>query len=381
VNPETRTPPDPEVLVQLIDRLNSYPIGLPDSPEIREFLSIFLTQDEAVLASKFPLREATAAELAKRARVSEEKALQTLEGMAEKGTVIDFMIEGEHFWFLSPSVVGFVEFSLMKLHKGMPMRRLAELLERYSENTLWKEVFGSKTPPMRALVGEGIPVTSRVMTYAQVEKVVRDAGRGAFQVCYCRHKEHLLGRECKLASYDGTCICLGMAADFMVRRGFGRAAGVEEILAKIRELGKKGLIHITDNVRDKASFVCNCCGCCCGILSSINRLNLPNACAPTPFILAVDAQKCAACGACAKLCQIRAVGLRGEKAEVTESKCLGCGTCIKACKKGALSLKDRRNPPKTPKDTGAKFVKIAWEKGRLLPLLRGGLRSKMGKLA
>lgn len=31
---------DPQVLVKLIDRLDSYPVGLPDAPGIREFLKI-----------------------------------------------------------------------------------------------------------------------------------------------------------------------------------------------------------------------------------------------------------------------------------------------------------------------------------------------------
>ena len=58
---------NPEVLVKLIDRLDSYPVGLPDAPEIREFLNIFLTPDEAYLASIFPFKEVTAVELAGRA--------------------------------------------------------------------------------------------------------------------------------------------------------------------------------------------------------------------------------------------------------------------------------------------------------------------------
>jgi len=372
---------DQETLIRLIDRLDRYPIGLPDSPEIREFLSLFLSADEALLASKFPLREATAQEMAERTGWPEERAAGILESLALKGAVLDFPMEGERYWLLSPSVVGFVEFSLMKVHAGIPIQRLAELLERYTENELWKEVFGSTTPPVRALVGADIPVTSRAMTYAQVVEVVRSSKRFAFQTCFCRNKERLLGRPCQAASHEDTCMALGLAADFVIRRGFGREASAEELLARVRELGRKGLIHITDNVRDKPGFICNCCGCCCGLLAGIRRMGLKNAVAPTPLLLAVDPGKCSGCGACAKTCQIQAVEVREKKAHALEERCLGCGSCLRVCPAGALSLKERAVPPDTPKDSATKFVRIAKEKGRLWPLLREGWRSKLRKLA
>ena len=75
-------------LVKLIDRLNKYPVGLPDSPEIREFLSIFLTADEIEIASKFPLHEVSAQELANKVHWPLEKTEKILDQMAEKGTEV-----------------------------------------------------------------------------------------------------------------------------------------------------------------------------------------------------------------------------------------------------------------------------------------------------
>ncbi|GAF85931.1 unnamed protein product, partial [marine sediment metagenome] len=51
-------------LIPLIDRLNRYPIGLVDSEKLREILTILFTEQEAFIASKFPLEEATLDELA-----------------------------------------------------------------------------------------------------------------------------------------------------------------------------------------------------------------------------------------------------------------------------------------------------------------------------
>lgn len=42
-------------IVPLIDRLNRYPIGLPDSNQLRQILAILFSEDEAFVASRFPL--------------------------------------------------------------------------------------------------------------------------------------------------------------------------------------------------------------------------------------------------------------------------------------------------------------------------------------
>ncbi|PIR17534.1 MAG: (Fe-S)-binding protein [Deltaproteobacteria bacterium CG11_big_fil_rev_8_21_14_0_20_49_13] len=371
---------DQRVLVKLIDRLNSYPIGLPDAPEIREFLSIFLTPDEALLASLFPMKEATTREMAKRAMWGLQKTEATLEKMADKGAVIDFKLdEGHHYWFLTPSIIGFIEFSLMKTHNELPMKKMAELLHAYEHEHLWKEVFGSQTQMTRALIEHDVPISSEVMTYAQVTEVIKAAGGGGVQTCFCRHQAHLLGEPCKRAGFEGTCISLGKASDFTIRRGFARKASAEELLALVKELGKKGLIHVTDNIRNTPSFVCNCCGCCCGLLTGITEKKIPHAVSPTPFILKVNEDNCNGCGACAKMCQISAVKMEGKKARVDVKNCLGCGSCIKFCKKEALSLVERKKRPKLPGNVSVRFLKMAFEKGRLLKLFPDMLTSRMAK--
>jgi ferredoxin len=369
---------DQKVLIKLVDRLNRYPMGLPDSPEIREFLSEFLEPDEALLASVFPMREASAKELAKRAGFSLEKTAQLLEGMAEKGTVLDFKIaSGSVFWMLTPSIIGFIEFSLMKMHRGKDMNRLAQMLKEYEDNHLWGEVFGSKTQFTRALVEMDVPISSKIVTYALAEETIRASGGGALQTCFCRHQAHLLGEPCKLVGFEGTCIGLGNAANFMVRRGFGRKASVEELLEVLKETGKKGLIHITDNIRERPTFICNCCGCCCGLLAGIKRKNLVHAISPTPYILKIAADKCTACGACAKKCQITAIHMHEDAAHLDAVNCLGCGSCVKFCKVGALTLVERDRVPKIPRDLTMRYVKMAFEKGRLhhqLPMLKSRIR-------
>jgi Fe-S-cluster-containing hydrogenase component 2 len=50
----------------------------------------------------------------------------------------------------------------------------------------------------------------------------------------------------------------------------------------------------------------------------------------------VDATKCNACGACAKVCPTWAIEI-GEKPKVDHYSCMPCRMCEKACNKDAIS--------------------------------------------
>jgi len=372
---------DQKTLIKLIDRLNSYPVGLPDTPDIREFLQILMTSDEASVAASFPMREATAAELSKKSGFDLETTEKLLDQLADKGAVIDFEVtKSDRYYLLTPSIIGFIEFSLMKIHEGLPMKRMAEILKRYEDEDLYKEVFGSKTPITRTLVAHNVPVSSQIMTYTQVAEVIKAAGGGALQTCFCRHQSHLIDTPCEVAPFEETCISLGSASSFVVRRGFARPATVEELLKKTRELGEKGLIHVTDNVRNKPSFICNCCGCCCGLLAGINRKNIPHAVSPSPYILKTDDETCIGCAACVQKCQINAITIHNKKAVVDAKNCLGCGSCLRFCRPGALKLVKRKKAPKIPKNSMRKFAKISFEKGRLRKWFPDIVRSRLRKI-
>jgi hypothetical protein len=57
---------DKSSLIPLIDRLNQYPVGLVDNDRLRQILTLLFSEEEAFVASRFPLEEATLAELVKR---------------------------------------------------------------------------------------------------------------------------------------------------------------------------------------------------------------------------------------------------------------------------------------------------------------------------
>lgn len=376
-------------LVPLIDRLNKYPIGLVDNEILREILSLLFTKEEAYVGSKFPLMEATLSELCKRTRMSSEELLPILESMADKGLIMDMPYGDTTYYLLMPGVIGFIEFTFMKHRADLPVERLAKLMTEYfhqdPEHGQASEFFGSKTQLTRSLVyEEHIPTTSVITSYESAREIIKNSDFGAVGMCYCRHKRHHEGMECrKGVPIEGTCISLGNGAKFLSRRGFAVHKTKEELLEVIDLAHELKLTHVTDNIRNRPTFICNCCGCCCEIMAGV-KMGYYNGVAKSSFIAVIDPEKCDYCGECFSACNVKAIGKnKNSLIKVSETKahiCLGCGACISACSKQAISLIPRDNPAIPKRSKRELFKTILMEKGRLKPYFVEMTKKKIRKL-
>ncbi|MCK5516736.1 MAG: hypothetical protein KAI39_07675, partial [Desulfobulbaceae bacterium] len=322
-------------IVPLIDRLNKYPIGLPDNEKLRQILAILFSEEEAFVASRFPLEEATIKELVRATGWEKERLEPLLDKMADKGLVMDVTYNGKTFYLLMPGLIGFFEFTFMKQRQDLPVAELAQLMHEYllgdPEQEMGREFFSSKTPLTRSLAyEEHIPVSSNVATYESAREIIKNADYGAIAMCYCRHKKEHLHQTCdKNAPTKEICISLGTAAKFMVRRGFAEKRSTDELLAILTKARDLNLTHITDNIRHKPSFICNCCSCCCELLGGINR-GFPMGVGKTNFTLQIDQESCVGCGLCKTSCNVIALelidvsnGKNKKQMTVNSDNCLG----------------------------------------------------------
>lgn len=375
-------------IVPLIDRLNKYPVGLPDSTKLRQILSLLFAEQEAYIASCFPLEEATLAELSQATKITPEDLKPQLEQMAEKGLLLDLPYEGETFYLLMPGLIGFFEFSFMKVRDDIPQAEIAQLMQDYlHENPhggMAKEFFDSKTPLTRTLVyDDQIPADSSVTSYENARMIIEQADFGAVGICYCRHKKHHLQQPCsKEAPMENSCISLGSGAKFLVRRGFAKQQTTEQLLVILEQSKQLGLIHITDNIRQKPAFICNCCSCCCELLTGI-KMGYRDGIGKSPFLLQVDQQRCNNCGRCIDACNIDALqnGKGRQVVQVDENLCLGCAACLSACQQQALTLTERPKRKLPPKNRTEMMKKRLLERGRATPFVLNRITKKLKKLA
>lgn len=376
-------------LIPLIDRLNKYPIGLVDNELLREILSLLFTEQEAYVASKFPLMEATLPELCQRTGMNSDELLPILESMADKGLIMDMPYGNTTYYLLMPGVIGFIEFSFMKHRADLPVERLAKLMTEYfhqdPEHGMAKEFFGSSTQLTRSLVyEEHVPVTSVVTPYESAREIIEQTEFGAAGLCYCRHKRHHEGHECKKgAPMEEICISLGNGARFLSRRGFAVPKTKQQLLAIIDRAHELKLTHVTDNIRNRPTFICNCCGCCCEIMAGV-QMGYYDGVAKTSYIAVIDPQRCDYCGECFSACNVKAIGrdraAMKKVSQVNRLICLGCGACISSCPNQAIALIPRQSttiPPRTKRDL---FKKILIEKGRLKPYIWELVKRKLRKL-
>lgn len=358
-----------EVYRALAERLNRNPVGAPVNETLMEILHRLYTESEALVGSKFPLLPMSLEKIAGITGTSAGELKVILEGMAEKGLVLDLPRKDTTYYMLAPMVIGFFEYTFMRVRDNLNMKELAELFDKYFKSAeVAEEFFGGETKMFKALVYESlipVAVETEVLTYERATEVIRQSGGGALSICSCRHKAGHLGTVCD-APLE-VCMSLGNAGRWIVHRGLGQPATVDELLRVLDLTEKHGLVHLCDNVLNNPAYICNCCGCCCQVLKAVNQHGRLAA-HPSNFIPEVDVENCLGCGTCAESCQINAISMAeagsSEVPAINQELCLGCGVCAAACPNGSLAMARRAEVHTPPANKQEQFLRIAREKGR-----------------
>jgi Pyruvate/2-oxoacid:ferredoxin oxidoreductase delta subunit len=361
----------------LQERLDKNPIGAPATKGLYEILRLRFSAEEAEIAARMPMSPAPLGLLSKRIGQEADRLEPKLDRMAEKGLVLDFETNGKRFFMLAPTVIGFFEFTFMRLHKDLPNKKLADLLSAYmfEDRTFADNAFRAETQIGRTLVHERTlteEVRAEILPYEQTTEILKKAELRAVGLCYCRHKAMHHGAPCKKPME--TCTTVGRSADWVIRRGFGREVSAEEALEIAAMTRDNMMVHIADNVKNDVSYICHCCGCCCGQLKAINLHGIRNAVHTSNYLAAVEDEKCKGCGRCVKNCPVMAIEVKAESfgeatAKIDEELCLGCGVCNIACKNKALSMKPREKRVFTPEDNMDRLIRAAVERGTVHHML------------
>ncbi|MEW6202302.1 MAG: 4Fe-4S binding protein [bacterium] len=367
-------------------RLDRNIVGMPPSKELYEILKLLYTEDEAALASQMPMTPVAFDVIARKTGMEPDRLRNLIESMADKGLVMDFHHEstGETYYVLSPPVVGFFEFSLMRTRSDIPQKQLAELMHKYlyDDDAFARDVFQQTTQLGRTLVHEtALPENiSEILSYEKASEMIKESECHSVSLCYCRHKQHHLDKDCEFPME--VCTAINTAAEFVIRRNFGRKSSRSEALDILAQSRERGLVQIGDNVKSRPGFICHCCRCCCGFLNGITHLKVTPTVMTSNYIAEVDKMECRGCKKCADRCPISAIQIKVMKrtdnkkkyrwAEVDSSLCLGCGVCIPACKNDALALKKRKQKVLTPENTFDRVLTMALERGKLQEFLFDG---------
>ena len=314
---------------QLADALNALPNGFPRTPsrtEIRILKKIF-SPEEAALAGQLGRQPEPPETVAARIGLSSEDVRSRLGEMARRGMVWPGRRDGRAGFRLAPFIVGVYEAHLA----GMD-HEFAHLIEDYLEEGGAEGIMRPQPALHRVVPAQSAVKTEWILPYDDVRSVLMNARSFRARDCICRAQQDQLGRRCDFPLRN----CLNFSS--AERPAGPNDISREEALAVLDETEEIGLVHTVSNVAKGLGYVCNCCGCCCGILRGITDWGIENSVARANYVAEIDADACSECGACEERCQVGAISRENDATAVDPVRCIGCGLCVTGCPSDAASL-------------------------------------------
>ncbi|MBU1740718.1 MAG: 4Fe-4S ferredoxin, partial [Proteobacteria bacterium] len=266
--------------------LDTLPNGFPRTEsgvEIKLLQKIF-TPDEADLTADLRLTYETVEQIAARTGRPLEGLAEKLHEMTHKGQIRGIEMGPMKIYQLLPWVFGIFEFQV-----GRMDREMAELNEEYYQS-FGRQFFENKPPLMHVVpVEKDIPVAHQALPYEQVSAIIEKGQSFGLESCVCKKEKRLLDEPCDRPEE----VCLGIAPVPGVFDDFpwGRSITKEQAYEVLRQAEENALVHLTYNMQNDQFFICNCCGCCCGVLRSINELGV-SAAVNSTYYAEIDPEEC-----------------------------------------------------------------------------------------
>ncbi|WP_300667853.1 4Fe-4S dicluster-binding protein [Desulfoluna sp.] len=318
-------------LQQVLDTL---PNGFPESDEgldIKILKRIF-TEEEAQIFCILRLTYETAEQITERTGWPLEGLNDNLIRMWEKGQIFGIDFGGVYVFRMAAWVFGIYEFQLKTFD-----REMAELCKAYEESFA-HEFFNVSPPLMHVLpVEEEVDGGGEVLPFDQVSSIIEKGKSFGLADCICKVEQGLLGHPC--TKPVEVCISIAPIPGFFDNHPWAiRPITKEKAFEVLKTSEEAGLVHMTNNFQNGHFYICNCCGCCCGILRNAKKFGVSHA-IHSNFTAVIDEAACLSCGLCAEeRCQLDAIEEVEDAYRINPDKCIGCGLCISTCPAEAVSL-------------------------------------------
>ncbi|MBT4540179.1 4Fe-4S binding protein [Candidatus Woesearchaeota archaeon] len=351
-------------------RLEKSPQGAPASEALFKIIEHLFTEKEAKLVSQIPINLFSAKKAAKIWNMHEKEAKEVLNELADKGLLLDIKKGNNQEYILAPTMAGFFEFSIMRTDGKFDRKLLSELYHQYInvEEDFIKQVLALEPNIARVFVQEDTVEKHEgvILDYERATKVIENATCVTVGTCYCRYKMNSASKGCDKP--QEVCLSFNNAAKSLAKHGIAKEISKKKAMKLLNQCIKDGLVQVGDNVQDRASWICNCCGCCCEALLAYKKLG----CAPrvsSNYLCKIDYDKCKRCGLCAKKCPVDAIEMKNRRPIIDTKKCLGCSVCTRFCPAQSMEMQRRKQRNFVPKDAFERFVLSAINEGKLQNLL------------
>jgi ferredoxin len=353
-----------DVYKELQKHLDKMPVGYPATTsgvELR-LLRFLFTSEQAQIALGLNYKFRTAAQIYERVKhlgMSFAELETKLEEMVDKGNTFSRKQDGVKVYANMPFLVGMADLQVQRL-----TQELLTDINEYLKGEFAAELLGLKVPQTRVIpVGKSITAKHRIGTYDELSGIIEKAeDRIRIGECICRKAMQMRGYACTVTTRQESCMAFGDFADLFGRTGWGRPIGKEEALRIAAKSEEEGLVLQPTNEQE-AWFVCSCCGDCCTLLKLSKAMPRPAEFFASNYYALGNPDICEGCGTCVDRCQMDAVRLNDDIAEVNLDRCIGCGLCVSTCPSEAIHLVKKEKEIVPPKDIEALYEGIIARKG------------------
>ncbi|MFX0072596.1 MAG: 4Fe-4S dicluster-binding protein, partial [Candidatus Hermodarchaeota archaeon] len=304
----------------------------------------------------------------KKTGISLEELEKHLDSMFRKGAIVHGKVmeeKGEVKYYANTFLaVGMYEYQLNRLEK-----QFVEDFEQYMEEAFIDEFTRTKVNQLRTIpIEESVTSKNSIATYDDIRSIFENdeitGGLIAIMDCVCRKSKDLLGEPCKRSDIRETCFTINRGARMSIDKGWSRQLSKEEAFEILKKFEQEGFIIQPDNSQHPF-FICNCCGCCCELITNLKKFDKPVDYIASNNYAEVNHELCIGCGICVERCLMEAITISNDKSVVNLHRCIGCGLCIPKCPEEAIVLKKKEKITVPPIDRADLYVKIMNKKAEL----------------
>ncbi|PKN68983.1 MAG: 4Fe-4S ferredoxin [Deltaproteobacteria bacterium HGW-Deltaproteobacteria-12] len=338
--------------------LDTMSMGFPPTAsgiELRILQKLFSEKDARMFLS-LTAELKTPEDIAARLNCDTAELAAHLQDMRDRGLLFSIKKGDVTKYGIISYMHGIYEFQLTRMDK-----EFAEMAGQYFDEAFSQAILASASSFARTIpVRESLDAKCTIAAFEDAAQIMRSQKTISVAECICRKEKSMVGKGC--SKPREVCFMFGSMGAYYIENGLGRQVDADEAIRLLAEAQKAGLVTQPSTAQNPGGL-CNCCGDCCGILRALNLTDKPAKQVTANYYAAVDKNSCVGCELCLDRCQVHALTMKENLAEINLDRCIGCGLCVIACPSASIRMVPKEKQAVLPLGTMEQMVQMAKARG------------------